>query len=114
MNCIPPEKYIYLQFMALKIRLQRMGTKNAPVFRIVVAESSARRDGPFVEALGHYNPRARKTDPKIKLNTERYNYWKSVGAQPSETVDNLAFLAAKGEVKDGFSIVLQKKEAAAA
>lgn len=92
--------------MALKIRLQRQGTKNLPVFRIVVIESTRPVRGIAKEILGHYNPRARKSDPKIKLNIERYQYWTSVGAQPSETVHALARTASKAEAKEGICIVL--------
>jgi small subunit ribosomal protein S16 len=92
--------------MALKIRLQRQGTKNLPVFRIVVIASTRAVRGLANEILGHYNPRARKSDPKIKLNIERYNYWISVGAQPSDTVKSLARTASTAEAKDGVCIVL--------
>ncbi len=92
--------------MALKIRLQRQGTKNLPVFRIVVIASTRAVRGLANEILGHYNPRARKSDPRIKLNMERYNYWISVGAQPSDTVKSLARTASTAEAKDGVCIIL--------
>lgn len=75
--------------MALKIRLQRHGSAHAPVYRLVVAESTARRDGRFVELLGHYNPRARGKDFQHKLNLERIDYWLGVGAKPTDTAKNL-------------------------
>lgn len=71
-------------YMAVKIRLKRIGTKNAPAFRIVVADGRSPRDGKFIEELGTYLP-LKKTD-NFTLNTERANYWISKGAQPSETV----------------------------
>jgi small subunit ribosomal protein S16 len=71
----------------LKLRLRRMGAKKRPSYRIVVAESSAPRDGKFIEVIGHYDP---LTDPAtIKLNEERARHWLSVGAQPTETVRNI-------------------------
>ena len=70
--------------MAVKIRLKRVGTKNAPAYRIVVADSRSPRDGKFIEELGTHLP-TRKTD-NVTLNTERAQYWISKGAQPSETV----------------------------
>lgn len=70
--------------MALKIRFSRVGAKNNPLFRIVVAEARSRRDGSPVAVLGRYNPRA-QTD-KITIDTQKLNYWLSVGARPTEKV----------------------------
>lgn len=70
------------------IRLKRAGKRNAPFYHIVVADSRFPRDGRFLEKIGYYNP-LKKTDQKAEkftINIERYNYWVSVGAQPSETV----------------------------
>ena len=68
----------------LRIRLRRVGAKNEPSFRIVVADSRAARDGAFVDHLGHYNPR---TDPPtIVLDREKARGWIEQGAQPSEAV----------------------------
>ncbi|MFI3290601.1 MAG: 30S ribosomal protein S16 [Opitutales bacterium] len=75
--------------MALKIRLQRHGSVHSPMYRIVVAESSARRNGRFVENLGYYNPKPRGKDEAVRLNTERAAYWMSVGAKPTDTVRSL-------------------------
>ena len=72
--------------MALKIRLQRHGSTHNPVYRVVVAESSARRDGKFVETIGTYNPSPRGKDIESKIDLARADYWVSVGAQPSDTV----------------------------
>jgi small subunit ribosomal protein S16 len=71
-------------FMAVKIRLKRIGSKNHPAFRIVVADSRSPRDGKCIEEIGTYMP-TKKTD-KFTLNLERADYWVSKGAQPSETV----------------------------
>jgi small subunit ribosomal protein S16 len=75
--------------MALKIRLQRHGAIHKPIYRVVVAESTWRRDGRFVEKLGTYDPQARGKATKLTLNTERVDHWLSVGAKPTETVSML-------------------------
>lgn len=80
----------FIHIMALRIRLQRKGAKNQPKYRIVVAEKTVRRDGQSVEILGDYNPQARGADERCRLNLDRYDYWVSVGAQPSDTVHVLA------------------------
>lgn len=81
--------------MALKIRLQRIGTKNAPVYRLVVAEAAIRRDGKIVELLGSYQPQARGQDPEYKLNIERIEHWLNIGAQPTDTARTLIKRARK-------------------
>jgi small subunit ribosomal protein S16 len=68
----------------VRIRLQRMGKKHEPTYRIVVADSRAPRDGKFIEIIGHYNPR---TEPEtIVVNEARALHWLRVGAQPTEAV----------------------------
>ena len=71
----------------LKIRLQRVGRKNDPSFRLVVTEhtNAAKKSGRFAEILGSYD--ARHAEPVIKA--ERVNHWLSMGAQPSVTAHNL-------------------------
>jgi small subunit ribosomal protein S16 len=73
--------------MAVRIRLRRTGRKNAPTFRIVVAESTSPRDGRFIEIIGQYYPR--QGDTAVQLDTDRANYWLDVGALPSDTVRSL-------------------------
>ena len=73
--------------MAVRIRLRRTGRKNAPSFRIVVADGTSPRDGRFIEIIGQYYPRL--GDKAVQLNTERANHWLDVGAQPSDTVRSL-------------------------
>ena len=68
--------------MSVKIRLKRMGAKNNPFFRIVVADSRSPRDGRFIEEIGCYDP---KKLGEVKLDKERAEYWIKNGAQPSET-----------------------------
>ena len=73
--------------MAVKIRLLRMGKIRNPQYRIVVADSRTKRDGRAIEFVGIYHP---KEDPSlIEVNSERVQYWLSVGAQPSEAVQRL-------------------------
>ena len=79
--------------MAVRIRMKRIGAKNAPVFRIVVADSRSPRDGKFIEELGTYHPR-KKTD-NVVFDLERAKYWISRGAQPSETVASFIKKASK-------------------
>jgi len=70
--------------MSVKIRMKRIGAKNTPVFRIVVADSRSPRDGKCIEELGTYQPL--KKGDNYTLNLDRANYWVSKGAQPSDTV----------------------------
>ena len=73
--------------MAVKIRLRRMGAKKAPFYRVVVADSRARRAGRFIEYIGYYNP---LTDPAdIKIDAEKAQAWLQKGAQPTDTVRSL-------------------------
>ncbi len=71
----------------LKIRLSRVGKKRQPHYRVVVADVEAKRDGRFVERIGHYNP---LTNPATyNIDENRALYWLSVGAQPSDAVRRL-------------------------
>ncbi len=68
--------------MAVKIRLKRIGKLRTPHYRIVVADSRTHRDGRVIEEIGRYVP---TNDPSIiEVNSERAQYWLSVGAQPTE------------------------------
>lgn len=73
--------------------MKRIGTKNTPVFRIVVADSRSPRDGKFIEEVGTYQPLKKGDNFTLKL--ERVNYWVSKGAQPSETVASFIKKAGK-------------------
>jgi small subunit ribosomal protein S16 len=79
--------------MAVRIRLKRAGAKNAPAFRIVVADGRSPRDGRFIEEIGSYSPL--KKGDNFKLDLERAKYWVSKGAQPSETVASFIKKAGK-------------------
>lgn len=70
--------------MAVKIRLQRHGGKKRPFYFIVVANSTARRDGRFIEKLGTYNPLT--VPATVRLNRDRALVWLQKGAQPTNTV----------------------------
>lgn len=65
----------------------RVGAKNDPRYRIVVADARAPRDGRFIEILGHYHPT--RQPEVVHINRERALHWLAVGAQPSETVVRL-------------------------
>ncbi|WP_144208594.1 30S ribosomal protein S16 [Mycobacterium tilburgii] len=70
--------------MAVKIKLTRLGKIRNPQYRIAVADARTRRDGRSIEVIGRYHP---KKDPSlIEINSERAQYWLSVGAQPTEPV----------------------------
>ena len=68
--------------MSVAIRFSRQGKKKSPFYRIVAADKRKARDGKFIELLGTYHP----TTKVLKLDTERYQKWISVGAQPSGTL----------------------------
>jgi len=71
-------------FMAVKIKLTRLGKIRNPQYRIAVADARTRRDGRAIEIIGRYHP---KEEPSlIEINSERAQYWLSVGAQPTEPV----------------------------
>jgi small subunit ribosomal protein S16 len=89
--------------VAVKIRLKRIGKTRTPHYRIVVADSRTHRDGRVIEEIGRYVP---TNDPSIiEVNSERAQYWLSVGAQPTEQAAVLLKLTgdlanAKGEKKN--------------
>ncbi len=73
--------------MAVKIKLARIGKIREPFYRVVVADARTRRSGRAIEAIGKYHP---KNDPSvIEIDSERAQYWLSVGAQPTESVEAL-------------------------
>ena len=98
--------------MAVKIRLKRLGKIRAPYYRIVVADSRTKRDGRVIEEIGKYHP---TEEPSfIEVNSERAQYWLSVGAQPSPQVEAILKLTGdwgifKGE--KGAKSTVKTKEA---
>jgi len=97
--------------VAVKIRLKRMGKIRAPYYRVIVIDSRKKRDGRAIEEIGKYHP---TEEPSlIEIDSERAQYWLSVGAQPTEQV--LALLKITGDwqkVKGlpGAEGTLRKKE----
>lgn len=83
--------------MAVRIRLSRFGRKKKPFYRIVVANSEAKRDGKFLEVVGTYDPL--QNPAEVKIQQDRLQVWLDKGALPTETVQSLmrkqAILAAK-------------------
>ena len=73
--------------MAVRIRMKKMGRKHRPFFRICAVDSRSPRDGKVIEELGTYDPLVPDIDARVLLNTERVNYWLSVGAKPSVNVN---------------------------
>ena len=73
----------------IKIRLQRHGARHAPFYRMVVAPSTSRRDGRFIEVLGTYDPQSHSRAEELKLKMDRIDHWLQVGAQPTDTAKSL-------------------------
>jgi len=71
----------------VKIRLTRLGAHKKPFYRLIVSDLRARRDGPFIEILGTYNPQKGPSETKIDL--ERAKYWLQQGAQPTDIAKKL-------------------------
>lgn len=94
--------------MAVKIRLSRVGTKNLPYYKVMIADERKSRDGKFIENVGTYRPLLKKDDPsRVMLKKDRIDYWLSVGAQPSERV--VKFLNA-GKIGQDKKAVKDKNE----
>ena len=89
----------------LKIRLQRIGRKNDPAFRVVLTDSkNSTKSGRFLEIIGTYNPKIGET----KFETERIKYWMSKGAKLSDTMHN--FLVHEKVIEGKKVNVLPKKK----
>ena len=71
----------------VKIRLTRLGSHKKPFYRVIVTDSRTRRDGPFIEILGTYDPL--KEPSEIKLDLDKAKVWLQKGAQPTDTVKKL-------------------------
>lgn len=82
-------------YMAVKLRLKRIGAKKAPFYRIVAADSRSPRDGRFIEIVGYYDPT--KQPAQVKVDEEKVMKWLNDGAQPSDTVRNI--LSKEGIIK---------------
>ena len=79
----------------LKIKLSRFGKRNQPHFRIVVNEARDKRDGSYVEMIGHYAPV--QTPKVLELDIKKYDAWIAKGAQPTDTVASLYEIAKAGK-----------------
>ncbi len=73
--------------MAVRIRLRRMGSKKAPFYRVVVADSRYPRDGRFIEEVGTYNPLANPSE--VNIDKEKVEKWIATGALPTDSVKSL-------------------------
>ena len=92
----------------VKIRLRRVGTRNKPMYRVVVADVRSPRDGDFIEIIGHYNP---MTDPEtFVVEEEKALKWLRLGAKPTDTALRLL---SKAGVMDKFKPTVEKKARAA-
>lgn len=81
--------------MAVAIRLSRQGAKKNPQYLVVAVDSESKRDGMYLENLGHYYPKAKTDQEKLKVNREALQAWVTKGARVSETVGQLLKKTAK-------------------
>ncbi|HET9294300.1 MAG TPA: 30S ribosomal protein S16 [Gemmatimonadales bacterium] len=75
--------------MATRIRLRRVGRKKLPLYRIVVADKEAPRDGRFIDIIGTYDPKAKSEKAQVTVDAVKAKAWLAKGATPSETVQSL-------------------------
>lgn len=68
------------------IRLTRRGARNQPFYHVVVTDSRKRQGGASLELVGFFNPIARRSEPKLRLDLPRIDYWLGKGAQQSDRV----------------------------
>ncbi len=73
--------------MAVKLRLQRFGSKKSPFYRVVASESTSPRDGRFIDIVGTYNPVANPA--VVNIDEAKALSWLNNGAQPTDTVKAL-------------------------
>jgi small subunit ribosomal protein S16 len=94
----------------VKIRLRRVGRKNAPFYRILIADSQMPRDGKFIEVIGQYAPR--KSEGSLQIDEARANHWLDRGAQPTDTVRSLLRRAGVLKKRHEARIGVERKGAA--
>ena len=75
-----------LEFTVVRIRLQRMGRRHVPFYRINAVDKQTKRDGKVLENLGWYDPTAKDKDKQVLIKTDRVKAWLEKGAQPSDTM----------------------------
>lgn len=103
----------------VRIRLQRLGRRNHPFYRINAVDKRTRREGAPIEQLGWYDPLAKDPAKQVSLNSDRIKYWLGKGAQPSDTVRdmlakaNLVDLAAWEADRKADREMVEKKKVAA-
>ncbi len=78
----------------VSIRLARSGAKKRPFYHVVVTDSRNPRDGRFIERIGYFNPQARGSEVRLKIDQERFSHWLERGAQASARVGKLVKQAA--------------------
>ena len=101
--------------MTVKIRLARGGAKKRPYYYVVAANSTAPRDGRYIEQIGTYNPMLKRDDPnRVKLDLERCKHWLSVGAQPTDRVARFLGKPGKKRLEREAAEAEKAKEAAEA
>ncbi len=71
----------------VKVRLSRIGSKKNAIYRVVVADIRAPRDGKYLERIGLYDPNL--DPPRFEIDRQRYDYWIGVGARPTHVVEKL-------------------------
>lgn len=95
----------------LAIRLTRMGAKKRPSYRIIVSEKRYKRDGAYIDRIGHYDP---LTEPAtVVVDREKFDYWVKNGAQPTDVVKRIV-LGVKGTKKRKPKNAPEEEPAAAA
>lgn len=82
--------------MATRIRLRRVGRKKLPLYRIVIADKEAPRDGRFIEVIGTYDPKNKDATKQVTVDAEKAKSWIAKGATPSDTVASLLKKAGVG------------------
>ncbi len=81
------------------IRLARGGAKKRPFYHVVVADSRSKRDGRYIERVGFFNPVARGQEERLRLDSDRIEYWFGNGAKATDRVSSLLKEAAKKVVE---------------
>jgi small subunit ribosomal protein S16 len=82
--------------VTVRIRMKRLGRKHRPFYRICVMDQKKARDGKAIEEIGTYDPMVKDKSKRVVIALDRVDYWKSVGAQPSEKVAVLIEKVRKG------------------
>ncbi len=98
--------------MAVKIRLRRMGSRNAAFYRVIVQDGRYAPTGRFIETLGWYDPKQEGNN--FSLNLDRVDYWLGNGAQPSDTANSLIGKARVLPVEKAVSGTVTEEEVPAA